>query len=43
MDSRLRRNVESRLRPEDTWDQMVSVAERYDTTMYRTGGYKGSD
>jgi len=43
MDSRLRRNVEPQLRPEDTWDQMVAVAERYDATMYRTGGYKGSD
>jgi len=30
MDSRLRRNVEPQLRPEDTWDQMVAVAERYD-------------
>jgi len=43
MDSRLRRNVERQLRPEDPWDQMVAVAERYDATMYRTGGYKGSD
>ena len=42
MDSRLRRNVERQLRPEDTWDKMVAVAERYDATMYRTGGYKGS-
>jgi len=38
MDSSLRRNVEPQLRPEDTWDQMVAVAERYDATMYRTGG-----
>jgi len=43
MDSRLRRNVEPHLTPEDTWDQMVAVAERNDATMYRTGGYKGSD
>jgi len=43
MNSRLRRNVEPQLTPEDTWDQMVAVAERYDATMYRTGGYKGSD
>jgi len=43
MDSRLRRNVEHQLRPEDTWEQMVAVAECYDATMYRTGGYKGSD
>jgi len=43
LDARLRRNVEPQLRPEDTWDQMVPVAERYDTTMYRTDGYKGSD
>jgi len=43
MDSRLRRNVEPQLRPEDTWKQMVAVAERYDATMYRTGGYKGSN
>jgi len=43
MDSRLRRKVEPQLRPEDTWDQMVAVAEHYDATMYRTGGYKGSD
>jgi len=43
MDSRLRRNVEPQLGPEDTWDQMVVVAECYDPTMYRTGGYKGSD
>jgi len=34
MDSRLRRNVEPQLRPEDTWDQVVAVAERYDATMY---------
>jgi len=43
MNSRLRRNLEPQLRPEDTWDQMVGVAERYDATMYRTGAYKGSD
>jgi len=43
MDSRLRRNVEPQPRPEDTRDQMVAVAERYDSTIYRTGGYKGSD
>jgi len=43
MDSRLCCNVEPQLRPEDTGDQMVAVAERYDATMYRTGGYKGSD
>jgi len=43
MDPRLRRNVEPQLRPEDTWDQMVAVPEPYNTTMYRTGGYKGSD
>ena len=43
MDSRLRRNVEPQLRPEDTRDQMVAVAERYDATMYSTGAYKGSD
>jgi len=43
MDSRFRPNVEPQLRPEDTWDLMVPVAERYDATMYRTGGYKGSD
>ena len=43
MESRLRRNVKPQLRPEDTWDPMVAVAERYDATMYRTGGDKGSD
>jgi len=43
IDSRLHRNVEPQLRPEDTWDQMVAVAECYDATMYRTGGCKGSD
>jgi len=43
MDSRLRSNVEPQLRPEATWDKMVALAERYDATMYRTGGYKGSD
>jgi len=43
MESRLHRNVELQLRPEDTWDQMVAVAERYDATMYRTSGYRGSD
>jgi len=42
-DSRLCRNVEPQLRLEDTWDQMVAMAEGYDATMYRTGGYKGSD
>jgi len=43
MNSRLRHNIEPQLRPEATWDQMVAIAERYDATMYRTGGYKGSD
>jgi len=43
IDSRLRRNFEPQLRPEDTWDQIVAVAERYDATMYRAGGYKGRD
>jgi len=43
MDSRPRRNVEHQLRQEATWDQMVAVDERYDTTMYGTGGYKGRD
>jgi len=43
MDSRLRRNVEPQLRPDDTLDQMVPVAEPYKATTYRTGGYKGSD
>ena len=43
MESRLRRNIEPELRPENTWDQMVAVAEPYDTTIYRTGGYKSSD
>jgi len=43
IDSRLRRNVEPQLRPEDTWDQMVAVAERYDAAMYRTGGNTGSN
>ena len=42
MESRLRRNVEPQLRPEDTWEQMVAVAQRYDATMYRTGSYKES-
>jgi len=36
-------NVDPQLRPEDTWDQMVAVAELYDATMYRTGRYKASD
>jgi len=43
MDSRRCHNVEPQLSQEDTWDQMVAVAEHYYTTMYRTGGYKGSD
>jgi len=43
LDFRLPRNVEPQLRPEGTWDHMVAVAERYDATMYTTGGYKGSD
>jgi len=43
MDSILRCNVEPQLKPEDTSDQMVALAERYDPTMYRTGGDKGSD
>jgi len=41
MDSRLRSNVKPQLRPEDTWDQMVAVAECYDAFMYRTDSYKG--
>ena len=43
MDSRLCRNVESQLKPEDTWDQMGAVAESYEATMYKTGGYKDSN
>jgi len=43
MDSRLRRNVELQLRPEDPGDQMVAVEECYDATMYRTGSYKDSN
>jgi len=43
IDSRLRRNVETQLSPEDTWDQIVAVAERYNAPMYRTSGYKASD
>jgi len=41
--SGLRRNVEPQFKLEDTWDQMVAVAERYAGTMYRTGGYRSSD
>jgi len=33
MDSILPRNIEPQLRPEDTWDQMAAVAERYDATV----------
>jgi len=43
MESRLRRNVEPQLGLEDTCDQIVAVAERYDPTMYRTGSYKDTD
>jgi len=43
IDSRLLRNVEPQLRPDDTGDLMVALAESYDPTMYGTGGYKGSD
>jgi hypothetical protein len=43
MDTRLRRQVEPQIRPEDTWEQIVALAERYDATMYRTGGYKGRE
>ena len=42
-DCRLPRNVEPQLRPADTWDQMMAGVERYDATMYRTGGCKGSN
>jgi len=43
MDSRLHGNIEAQLRPEDTWDQRVSVAESYEANMYSTGGCRGSD
>jgi len=43
LDFRLRRNFKPQLRPKETRDQMVPVAEGYDPTMDRTGGYKGSD
>jgi len=43
MDSILYHNIEPQLRPQDTWDQMVAVVELYDGTMYKAGGYKGSD
>jgi len=43
INSRVRRNVEAQLSPEDTWDQIVAMAERYNAPMYRTCGYKASD
>jgi len=43
MNTILHCKVEPHLRPEDTWDQRVAVAECYDATRYRTGGNKGSD
>ena len=41
MDPRQRQNVEPQIREAHTWDQIVQLAERYDTTMYKTGAYRG--
>lgn len=43
IDYRLGYNGEPQHRPEDTWYHMVAVAECDNVSMYRTGGYKGSD
>ena len=39
MDNRLRRSVEPQLKGNETWIEMVEMAERYDATMFRTGAY----
>ena len=43
MDSRLGYNIKPQLRLDDTWDQMVLVAEHDNASISQTGGYKGSD
>src|SRR5215216_2172795 len=40
MDPRLRRNVEPHIKDTDTWMDIVSLAERYDATMFKTGVYE---
>ena len=33
--------MEPQIRETDTWNHIVQLAERYDTTMYKTGAYRG--
>src|SRR5215216_3757062 len=40
MDPRLRRNVEPHIKDTDTWMDIVSLAERYDATIFKTGVYE---
>jgi len=38
----LRRNVEPQIRPTDTMNDIIALAEQFDATMYNTGAYKST-
>jgi len=42
MDTKLRGNVELQIRPTDTMNDIIALAERFDATMYNTGAYKST-
>jgi len=42
MDTKLRPNVEPQIRPTDTMNDIIALAERFDATMYNTGTYKST-
>jgi len=42
MDTKLCRNVEPQIRPTDTMNDIIALAERFDTTMYNTRAYKST-
>ena len=42
MDTKLRWNVEPQIRPTDTMNDIIALAERFDATMYNIGAYKST-
>jgi len=42
MDTKLCWNVEQQIRPTDTMNDIIALAERFDATMYNTGAYKST-
>jgi len=42
MDTKLHWNVEPQIRPTETINDIIALAEQFDATMYRTGAYKST-